>query len=458
MKTLLTLLFNGLLVVNVMAAVHYDISDPDVVAQVDDLILSPQVIDIFWQAYNHPSRPITPPQAMQRIVDEALLAQHARAVLADSQLNQENKVGFLKQVEQQDRATALLRKFFEKPLYNAIQNLPGKSLDGIYQFNDDVNITWLKKHFVLESKLRVEATPEQIQLAKNTTLASVTLSSGAQTSLTQTSEETEKSIKILSLWDIYQRLNVQGRVAVHNGDLNFLKAQVRQHVGSLFVLFWAQSNMAEQDYQAVFQIVMNESDKTTLMKNLGLHTDIHNDNPVLREKAKQVSEEEILAFYNEHKEEFRVIEKVKARHLQLTSQQQADDVYQEIKRGLSFEAAVLKYSVADDKSKQPAGNLGWLKRNDKQRSWLHSVAFTQPAGKVSVPFRSPQNAGAIVYEILYIDERVEGYLPVTDPTVNYEASRDIALKKLKRNFSILQAELRKNAHIRLNQSLKGNGR
>ena len=68
-----------------------------------------------------------------------------------------------------------------------------------------------------------------------------------------------------------------------------------------------------------------------------------------------------------------------------------------------------------------------------------------------MPFRSPQNAGEIVYEILYIDERVDGYLPVSDPTVRYEASRDVALKKLKSEFFQLQNRLRQQADISLNK-------
>jgi len=425
-----------LLPAGLQAKVSYDINDPDVVAQVGELTLSPQLIEIFWRAYNHPSRPITPPQAMQRIVDDALLADHARSHLSAEQLAEENQVGFLVAVQQQDRATALLRKFFEKPLYQAIKQLPGGSLDGTFQLSDAINSDWLKQHFSLQSKVRIEATQAQVERAKQTTLATLTFDGEQQP---------------LTLWDIYQRQNVQGRLALLSGDYNYLVAQVRQRVGSLFVLHWAEKNMSARDYRTVFQVIRNEHDKTTLLKNMGLYADVHDDNPVLREKATQVSEAEILAFYKEDKDEFEVVEKVKARHIRLTSQQQADAVHDEIKQGLAFEDAVKKYSVADDKHKKPAGDLGWLKRKDKDRSWLHAVAFTQPEGAVSMPFRSPQNAGEIVYEILYIDERVDGYLPVSDPTVRYEASRDVALKKLKSEFFQLQNRLRQQADISLNK-------
>jgi len=76
----------------------------------------------------------------------------------------------------------------------------------------------------------------------------------------------------------------------------------------------------------------------------------------------------------------------------------------------------------------------------------------QQTGKVSAPFRSPQNQGNIVYEIIFADERIDGHLPYSDPTVRYEASRDIALKELRQEFTTLQTTLRNNADIHLNKA------
>lgn len=424
------------------AAIRYDIDDPQQLARVNDLTLSAAVVEIFWQAYNHPSRPLSPPQAMQRIIDDALLAAHARQTLTPQQLQQENTVGFLLQVQQQDRATALLRKYYEKPLYQAIQQLPGSSLDGIYQFAEEINEQWLQQHFALLSRVNIEATAAQQKLAENTVIARVRLAGNSHT---------------LSLWDIYRRQNVQGRLAIHNADLQFLRGQAKQRAGSLFVLDWTQRKMGEKDFNAVFQIVKNEQDKTTLLRNMGLYADVHDDNPVLRDAAKKVTDAQVKAFYQANKQEFKVVEKVRARHIRVQTQQLADEVHEALKNGLEFSAAVSRYSVADDKHNTPAGDLGWLKRADKNRNWLYSVAFTQPQGAFSMPFRSPQNQGDIVYEIVYIDERVDGFLPLTDPTVRYEASRDVALKQLKNDFYQLQQRLRQQADISLNKRALADG-
>jgi hypothetical protein len=185
---------------------------------------------------------------------------------------------------------------------------------------------------------------------------------------------------------------------------------------------------------------------------MGLHADVHDDNPALRAKAKLVSEEKIKQFYHANKDEFAVVERVKARHVRVANQELADQIVAEIKAGLDFSVAIKKYSIADDKNDTVPGSLGWLKRSDKKRSWLHAIAFMQQPGQVSAPFRSPQNQGDIVYEILFADERTDGHLPYSDPTVRYEASRDIALKELRAEFIALQSKLRNNADIHLNKA------
>ena len=423
------------------AKVHYDIKDPSIAATMGDLVLSTNTVKIFWHSYNHPSRPITPPQAMQRIIDDALLAQYARQTLPSDILNDTNSVGFANDVMLEDRATALIRKTYKKDLIETIKSLP-KGIDSLFTFNTSLTEAKLAELMTLKSSLMIEANSKQKAAAKKIVIANIDFT---QTNLTS-------SIKELTLWDIYRRQNVQGRLAIHKADLNFLKGQTKQRIGSLMVLAWAEKNLNSYDYAAIKQILLNEQQKVHLLTNMGLHADVHDDNPALRKKAKLVSEKQIKQFYQTNKDEFKVIERIKARHIRVASQELADQVVSEIKSGLDFSSAIKKYSIADDKNNAIPGNLGWLKRSDKKRSWLHAIAFMQQPGQVSSPFRSPQNQGDIVYEIILADERVDGHLPYSDPTVHYEASRDIALKELREEFTALQSKLRDNVNIHLNKA------
>jgi len=440
MKILIALLITFATSIS-QAKVEYDITDPNIAATMGELTLSADTVEMFWHSYNHPSRPITPPQAMQRIIDDALLASHARQSLDKDVLNSENEVGFANDVMLEDRATALIRKTYEKELVTKIKALPN-GLESLFTFNEDVTEKKLAELMTLKAALMIKANPKQEAAAKKTVIAQVDFSSAQLTSSTSQ----------ITLWDIYRRQNVQGRLAIHKADIDFLKGQLKQRIGSLVVLAWAEENLKPHDYSAIKQILLNEQQKTRLLENMGLHADVHDDNPALRERAKNISEEKIKQFYNENKDEFEVVERVKARHIRVASQELADQVVAEIKAGLDFSRAIKKYSIAADKNDSIPGSLGWLKRSDKKRSWLHAIAFVQQAGKVSAPFRSPQNQGEIVYEIIFADERIDGHLPYTDPTVRYEASRDIALKELRDEFTALQSKLRNNADIHLNKA------
>lgn len=424
------------------AEVQYDIKDPNITATMGDLILSANTIEMFWHSYNHPSRPITPPQAMQRIIDDALLAQYARVNLSKEKIDNSNKVGFSNDVLLEARAATLIRKAHNKELIKLIETLPNGNLESLYKMNTYITADKLAELMTLKSSLMINANPMQEKSAKETIVATLNFENA----------KLKNKIKHLTLWDIYQRQNVQGRLAIHKADIEHLTTQINQRVGSHFILAWADKNLSNVDTAAIQQILLNEQHKTRLLESMGLNADIHDDNPALRIRARSISKEKIKQYYLTNMNKFSVVEKVRARHVQVASQELADKVVAEIKAGLDFSASIEKYSIADDKDNSIPGNLGWLKRSDKKRSWLHAIAFVQQEGKVSSPFRSPQNQGDIVYEIIMADERIDGFLPYSDPTVRYEGSRDIAMKELHEEFIALQSQLRKNADIHLNKA------
>jgi len=368
MKILIALLITFTTAIS-QAKVEYDITDPNIAATMGELTLSADTVEMFWHSYNHPSRPITPPQAMQRIIDDALLASHARQSLDKDVLNSENEVGFANDVMLEDRATALIRKTYEKDLVSKIKALPN-GLESLFTFNKDVTEKKLAELMTLKAALMIKANAKQEAAAKKTVIAQVDFSPAQLTSNTNQ----------ITLWDIYRRQNVQGRLAIHKADIDFLKGQLKQRIGSLVVLAWAEENLKPHDYRAIKQVLLNEQQKTRLLENMGLHADVHDDNPALRERAKNISEEKIKQFYNENKDEFEVVERVKARHIRVASQELADQVVAEIKAGLDFSSAIKKYSIAADKNDSIPGSLGWLNRSDKKRSWLHAIAFVQQAG------------------------------------------------------------------------------
>lgn len=73
-----------------------------------------------------------------------------------------------------------------------------------------------------------------------------------------------------------------------------------------------------------------------------------------------VSEEESKKYYEENKEEFRTQELITARHILVDSEEEANNIYEEIKNGLDFSEAAEKYSKCP--SKAQGGSLGTFTR------------------------------------------------------------------------------------------------
>lgn len=416
-----------------------DINDPELIASVGELQISSPVIKIFWRAYQSPQQKLSVSQVLEKLLDDSLLAQHALSTLDEEQLSSENKVGFKKQVQRQDRLLALVKRSYQKELVAAIKQLPGGSLNGISKNSPQMNAKMLKSELDLKNSLRVEVTTQQAEKIKTIILSKVSLA--------------KDKVLSVSLWDVYRKQNVQGRLALHSGDFDFLVQQLEQHIGNLFILDWAEQKLSAEDFASLKQLIKNQQLAQQYVVSQGLQGDMHKDNPELRKQAKAVSQKAIKQFYQEHKDEFAVVEKVKAQHIRFASQDKADQVLLELNKGSSFDQAVKKYSIDSDKNKTPAGDLGWLKRDDKNKTLLHSIAFTLKKGQLSQVFRTPLKDKKVVYEIVLATDRVDGFLAIDDATVSYQARRHLALENMKENFEQLKKQLRDDATIRINASL-----
>ncbi len=93
-----------------------------------------------------------------------------------------------------------------------------------------------------------------------------------------------------------------------------------------------------------------------------------------------VTDQEIEAYVSEHPEVLEEPERVRALHIVCKTESEARQALAEIKAGLSFEDAMIKYSVAPD-AKNVAG-FGLVPRGVMPRMF-DEVCFSLPPGKVS---------------------------------------------------------------------------
>jgi parvulin-like peptidyl-prolyl isomerase len=127
-------------------------------------------------------------------------------------------------------------------------------------------------------------------------------------------------------------------------------------------------------------------------------------------------------------------------------------VYGRLQKGEAFVTVARDMSIAEDHIK--GGELGWIVHGDKNATWIESVAFVQKPGTTSRPFRSPGPPGtAAVWEILKVDERIEGYQPKDSESVRYGASQALARQKALAEFRDTRERLLKSADIRINPSV-----
>ena len=125
-------------------------------------------------------------------------------------------------------------------------------------------------------------------------------------------------------------------------------------------------------------------------------------------------------------------------------------------RGLTFSEAVKQHSMADDRTGDEPGSLGWMARRDKAPDWLESMAFMQKPDIPSRPVRRPVKAGEpTVWEIILVTEQKKGFYREDSETVRYLASRQIALEKAKTQFAQLKEQLRKDVPVRINPDYIG---
>nr|MBP7179061.1 hypothetical protein [Moraxellaceae bacterium] len=88
-----------------------------------------------------------------------------------------------------------------------------------------------------------------------------------------------------------------------------------------------------------------------------------------------------------------------------------------------------------------------------------SIAFVQKPGTTSRPFRSPGPAGtAATWEIMKVEERIEGYQPVDSESVRYGASQALSRQKALVEFRDARERLMAEADIRINPAIIRKGK
>lgn len=99
----------------------------------------------------------------------------------------------------------------------------------------------------------------------------------------------------------------------------------------------------------------------------------------------EIPEEELLAYYQEHEDEFKKGAKVSAKHILVDTLELAEQISTEIKNGKSFEEAAKEYSSCPSKAR--GGDLGAFGRGQMVKEF-EEAAFALTPNTVSQPVKT----------------------------------------------------------------------
>lgn len=405
------------------------------VAEVDGARIGRNGLAVLQRYAQLDGHTVTSAQVLAEVVEQRLLARHAQAHHTRDVLFPDRRVAFTPEASAEEKLAGVLRAVYRPQLEAALVAEAGMNPDAAILEAPDLTSAQLRD---------VLGDPARIRL---------------DYSLDATAQRQAEALLVLryrlpgggegcvSLADVYARQNVQGRMSLHALDIDFLRAQARARLSALLVLDWSRRAAGEAAVAELRRNLLDREYARGLSEHYGVGADMHDSNAYLDDLRRRVTAAEISAWYDTHREQFRRLERVRARHIRLADEAVARSVAAALRKdGSNFAELARRHSVAPDRD--GGGELGWLARRD-DADWFIELVFAQPPGRNGAPVREPVAADAPAqWEIVRVDEQQSGFFARDSETVRYLASRAIAEHKAREAFAALRERLGRDARVR----------
>jgi peptidyl-prolyl cis-trans isomerase C len=129
-----------------------------------------------------------------------------------------------------------------------------------------------------------------------------------------------------------------------------------------------------------------------------------------------VTDEEAKAYYDEHRDEFKDKEKVRVRQIIVATEEEAQEILQELENGIDFAELVSRKST-DQRTAKSGGDSGYIERG-KMPAVLEKIYFSLEVGEISDAVKTNQG-----YYIVKLEDKKEASIKEF-----YEVSDEIKSK------------------------------
>ncbi len=371
---------------------------------------------------------------LEQLIENRLLAGAARARYGAAALSSGERVGFAREVGFDDQLVAVLRTLYGAQMEQDLRQLPG-GIEGLLRIGARPDDAALGAVFGKPEALLLDATltPVQLARARALTLLRHGMPGGPERAVT--------------LFDVYERQNVQGRMALFAREFDFMLQQARVLVAARYVLDWSRRRFGDEAVADLRRVLSEQADARALLRMHGIGEDGHDDSVLLDRLARRVGAAQVSRYYQRNRDQFKRIERVRGRHIRLRDERAARTVAAALAGGADFAAMARRHSLAPDRAR--GGALGWV-RHKGSPGWLAQLLFAQLPGQASAPVRTPAAPNADApWEIVLVEQREDGYQAPGSESVRYIASRAVAREMASAQLRSLRKQLRRAARIEL---------
>ena len=163
------------------------------------------------------------------------------------------------------------------------------------------------------------------------------------------------------------------------------------------------------------------------------------------EAKTKLTDEDIKAYYDEHKEDFSPFNKIRLSLIRVKTEEEAKNILEKLKKGEDF-AKIAKESSIDTNSAKNGGDLGYFSKG-RMAPLFEEAAFKLKKGEVSDIVRTSFGFHIIKKE----DHKQAGASSFND--VKYEIEQTVLFQKRDQKIRVLINQLKSKAKIKTNQEI-----